>query len=117
MHKFSTSGLIWRMVFSVALVLLTFNPSGHSYYHWVAGSFPKLTPVEVIAGLTLLGLWIFFIHSTMRAMGRLGVFILLGLFAAIVWWMVARGWLTLDSGADIAWVVLIILGLVLGFGM
>jgi hypothetical protein len=117
MERFKLKGMAWRMAFSVALVLLSFNPSGHSYYHWVSQSFPSFSPVELIAGLVLLGLWIFFVNSTMRAMGKVGIFILMGVFASIVWWMVAQGWLALDSGSKIAWVVLVILGLVLGFGM
>ena len=33
MEQFKASGFIWRLLFSVALVLLTVNPTGHSYYH------------------------------------------------------------------------------------
>ena len=117
MNEFKFGDLAWRMVFSVGLVFLTFNPSGHSYYHWMTEDFPSLTPVEAIAGLVLLGMWIFFVNSTMRALGKVGVLILMGVFGAVVWFMVAQGWLALDSGSKIAWVMLTILGLVLGFGM
>jgi hypothetical protein len=117
MDEFTLSGLLWRMAFSVALVFLTFNPSGVSYYHWLADGFPSVTPVEAIAGIVLLGLWIFFIRSTLRAMGTVGLVLLMGLFAAIVWWMVSQGWLEIANRSTMAWIVLTILGLVLGFGM
>ena len=68
MSDFKFSDRAWRMVFSVALVYLTFNPSGFSYYHWIADGFPSITPVEAIAGIVLLGLWIFFVRSTLQAM-------------------------------------------------
>ena len=117
MDEFGFKDFLWRLVFSVALVLLTFNPTGHSYYHWLADGFPSVQPLEVIAGIALLGAWIFFVRSTMAAMGTLGVVMLLALFGAIVWWVVSQGWLDVSNRSAMAWVVLLILGLVLGIGM
>lgn len=117
MDEFRFSGLLWRLVFSLALVLVTFNPTGLSYYHWLARELPSLGPATVIVGILLLGAWLFFVKSTLAAMNAVGVGLLVGLFAAIVWWMVSRGWLDLDSPSAVAWVVLCMLGLVLGIGM
>ena len=117
MDEFSFSGFLWRLVFSVALVLLTFNPTGHSYYHWLLDGFPSITPGEAVAGIVLLGAWIFFVRSTLAAMGALGVGLLLALFASIVWWVTSRGWLDLGNRNAMAWVVLGVLGVVLGVGM
>lgn len=117
MDEFSFSGFLWRLVFSVALVLLTFNPTGHSYYHWLLDGFPSITPGEAVAGVVLLGAWIFFVRSTFAAMGALGVGLLLALFASIVWWVTSRGWLDLGDRYAVAWVVLGVLGVVLGVGM
>lgn len=117
MDEFGFKEFLARLLFSVALVLLTFNPTGHSYYHWLAEGFPSVQPLEVVAGIALLGAWIFFVRSTLAAMGTLGVVLLLALFAAIVWWMVSQGWLDVGNRSTMAWVVLLILGLVLGIGM
>jgi len=117
MDEFDFASFLWRLLFAVALVLLTFNPTGHSYYHWLADGFPSVSPAEAIAGLLLLIGWIFFVRSTLAAMGTLGVTLMLALFAAIVWWVVSRGWLDLANRSAMAWVVLLILGLVLGVGM
>jgi len=117
MDEFGFKDFLWRLVFSVALVLLTFNPTGHSYYHWLADGFPSVQPLAVVAGIALLGAWIFFVRSTMAAIGTLGVVLLLALFAAIVWWVVSQGWLDVSNRSAMAWVVLLILGLVLGIGM
>jgi hypothetical protein len=117
MDEFGFKDFLWRLIFSVALVLLTFNPTGHSYYHWLADGFPSVQPLEVVAGIALLGAWIFFVRSTMAAMGTLGVVMLLALFAAIVWWLVSQGWLDVSNRSAMAWVVLLVLGLVLGIGM
>jgi hypothetical protein len=117
MEEFGFKSFLWRLAFSVALVLLTFNPTGHSYYHWLADGFPSVQPLEAVAGIALLGAWIFFVRSTLAAMGTLGLVLLLALFASIVWWIVSRGWLDVGNRSTMAWVVLLILGLVLGIGM
>ena len=49
MDKFNIMSVVWRVLFSLALVFLTFNPSGHSYFHWLAGNFPTIPPAEAIA--------------------------------------------------------------------
>jgi hypothetical protein len=117
MDEFGFKDFLWRLVFSVALVLATFNPTGHSYYHWLAQSLPSVQPLVVVAGIALLGAWIFFVRSTMAAIGTLGLVLLLALFSAIVWWVVSQGWLDTSNRSAMAWVVLLILGLVLGIGM
>ncbi len=117
MGKFNLMGVLWRVAFSLALVYLTFNPSGHSYFHWLADGFPSITPAKAIAGILLLGAWLFFVHSTFNALGGLGVGLLVALFACIAWWMVKQGWLSLADRAAMAWVVLGIIGIVLGVGM
>jgi len=117
MDEFKLSGVLWRMLFSLALVLLTFNPTGHSYYHWLADGFPSIQPLEAIAGLLLLGLWVFFVRSALMSMGAFGLGLVMALFAAIVWWMVSIGWLDVGNRSVMGWVVLTVLGLALGFGM
>jgi hypothetical protein len=117
MDEFGFKEFLARLLFSVALVLLTFNPTGHSYYHWLADGFPSVQPLEAVAGIALIGAWIFFVRSTLAAMGTLGVVLLLALFAAIVWWVVSQGWLDVGNRSAMAWVVLLILGFVLGIGM
>jgi hypothetical protein len=117
MDEFGLKSFLWRLLFAIALVLITFNPTGHSYYHWLAQSLPSVQPLVVVAGIALLGAWIFFVRSTMAAIGTLGLVLLLALFSAIVWWVVSQGWLDASNRSAMAWVVLLILGLVLGIGM
>jgi hypothetical protein len=115
--QFNIFSLVWRIVFALALVLLTFNPTGHSYYHWLADGFPSVQPLEAVAGILLVIGWVVFVRSTLAAIGTLGLVLMLALFASIVWWMVSRGWLDVSNRSAMAWVVLLILGLILGFGM
>jgi hypothetical protein len=117
MDEFDLGGLLWRLAFSVALVLVTFNPSGFSYFHWLSDGFPSIQPLEAIAGVALLGAWIFFVRSALAAMGGVGLAILIAFFAAVVWWIISLGWLDVGNRSALAWVVLVIAGLVLGIGM
>ena len=105
------------MLFALALVLLTFNPTGHSYYHWLVDGFPSIQPLEAVIGILLVIGWVVFVRSTLAAIGTLGLVLMLALFGSIVWWVVSRGWLDVSNRSAMAWVVLVILGLVLGFGM
>jgi hypothetical protein len=117
MEEFDVLGFLWRLAFALALVLLTFNPTGHSYYHWLADGFPSVSPAEAIAGILLLLGWIFFVRTTLSAVGTLGIVLMAALFASIVWWIVSKGWLDVGNRSAMAWIVLLILGLMLGVGM
>lgn len=117
MDEFDFGAFLLRLLFAVALVLLTFNPTGHSYYHWLLDGFPSVQPFEAVAGIALLSGWIFFVRSTLAAMGALGIVLMMSLFGAIVWWVVSMGWLDVSNRSAMAWVVLLILGFVLGVGM
>jgi hypothetical protein len=117
MEEFDFLGLLWRMLFALALVLLTFNPTGHSYYHWLADGFPSVSPAEAIAGILLLLGWIFFVRTTLSSIGTLGIVLMAALFASIVWWIVSKGWLDVGNRSTMAWIVLLALGLMLGIGM
>jgi len=114
---FDLMGLLWRLVFAIALVLLTFNPTGHSYFHWLVDGFPSVQPAEAVAGIALLIAWVFFVRSTLAAIGTLGLVLMAAFFASVVWWVVSKGWLDVGDRRAMAWVVLVAVGLVLGIGM
>jgi len=117
MEEFDFLGFLWRMLFALALVLLTFNPTGHSYYHSLADGFPSVSPAEAVAGILLLLGWIFFVRTTLSAIGTVGIVLMAALFASIVWWIVSKGWLDVGNRSTMAWIVLLVLGLMLGIGM
>ena len=54
MEKFTFVGFLLRLAAAIVLVLATFNPSGHSFYHWIADGFPHITPMEAVVGIVLL---------------------------------------------------------------
>ena len=117
MEKFTLVGFLLRFLMALALVLVTFNPSGYSYIHWLANGFPKITPLEVVAGLALLVAWIVFVRATLASIGVLGVILTAVLFGAVCWLLASWGWLSVGSTSALAWLVLVMVSLVLTAGL
>jgi len=115
--EFNAGSLLGRWVFALALVLGTYNPTQWCYFNWVTAEGTTFGPVVAIVGIVLLIAWIIFLRATFMSMGWLGIVLEAALFACVVWLMVDLGWLSLDSGGAIAWVVLVILSLILAVGM
>jgi Family of unknown function (DUF6524) len=116
-EEFGLGGIALRLAFALLLVFLTFNPSGHSYFHWLRNHVSPIEPQVVVAGIVLLGAWLFFIRATFTSLGTTGVALLLALFAALIWWMVKAGWLEATDKSTMAWIALGCVGLLLGIGM
>ena len=112
---FASFGL--RAVFAIILVLLTFNPSGHSFVHMIAEGFPKITPIEAVCGIILLIGWFVFLSATLRAIGFIGLVLALALFAALIWLVISWGWISLQDRNAIIWIALVVLSLILAIGM
>jgi len=117
MDRFSLLGFALRIALALALVFLTFNPSGYSYFHWVRGNFPGLTPGQAVLGIVLLILWIFLWRSMMQAVGSLGLALMAALTAALIWLFASWGWLDVANATVMTWVALAALGIILGIGM
>ena len=112
----SVNGVIIRIVLSLLLVLVTFNPSGTSLLHWLATPPVAITPGKAVAALLLAIGWILCLRTAFVALGRWGMLLGIGFFATLVWLLVDRNWLSLD-GSAIVWVAETIVGLLLGIGL
>ena len=117
METFTAPGLLVRFLLALLLVLVTFNPTGHSYLHWFFRDFPNITALKVVAGLGLLIAWIVFVRATMQAIGIVGVTLVGLFFAAVIWLFVSWGWINLAHSGALTWIVLIIVSLVLTAGV
>jgi len=115
--QFGFGGLISRFAASLLLVLATYNPTGYSYVHWLATVFPHVQPLQAVVGLALLGAWLFFVHSTWRSLGTLGLALGFAFFAALIWLLVSWGWLSLNNRGAMTWVVLFIIACLLTVGL
>jgi NADH:ubiquinone oxidoreductase subunit K len=117
MDTLTPGGFLARLVASFALVALTYNPSGHSFVHWMAGTLPHVLPLQAVAGLFLLGGWGLFLHATWRSLGATGVLLVAAFAAALVWLVSSWGWVNLQNGSALVWIVLAVASLILAVGL
>jgi hypothetical protein len=113
----SWTGVIWRLAFAVTLVLLTFNPTGHSFYHWLTVPMTGMTALKAFSGVLLLIGWVFCIRTAFVALGTIGLVLGAALFGTATWMTVEFGWFRLDGLTAMTWVALLILGVLLGLGL
>ncbi|MEO0822406.1 MAG: DUF6524 family protein [Pseudomonadota bacterium] len=115
----SFSDIAQRCIAAIALVLATYNPSGYSYLHWVAGGFEEDLPLKVLGGVALAILFIIFLRATLRSIGVVGIVLIAALLAALAWTLVYYGIvsLSLQDRGIIQWLALLALGLTLGIGL
>jgi hypothetical protein len=116
-EKLTFVGFLLRVAFALALVLLTYNPSGYSYVHLLQAGFPAITPLEAVLGILLLIGWFVFLRATLSSIGPLGLVLLLALFGALIWLIVSWGWVKLSNTGAIVWISLVVLSLILAVGM
>ena len=126
-EEFSWAGLLGRAAAALALVYLTYNPEGFSFFHWVLQ--PKagetglgaylhgFTPLKALAGIALVAAWVVVLQATRRSLGVGGALLVMALFACTVWAMVYYGVIAPTSSRAIAHLVLFALALVLAIGL
>ncbi len=110
-------GFLGRWAFALVLVLGTYNPTGWSFIGWTMQEETTFSPGIVIVGLLLLIGWIFLVRTTFDALGWLGVCLGAALFAAIIWFFVDLGWISMDSTSVLTWLCLVVVSLILAVGM
>ena len=117
MKPITVQGFLLRFMFALLLVMLTYNPSGYSYSHWLQNSFSDFGPLLGIAGISLIIGWVIYLRATLRSLGLIGL-ILAGLFfAAIIWLLIDWGWLGLNNVTAMSWVILVLISAVLAVGI
>ena len=117
MKPLTIEGFLLRLLFALFLVMLTYNPSGYSYLHWLQNSFSNFGPLLAISGISLIICWVIYIRATLRSLCLIGL-ILAGLFfATIIWLFIDWGWLSLNNVNAVSWVILILFSVILAVGI
>ncbi|MDH4056978.1 MAG: DUF6524 family protein [Gammaproteobacteria bacterium] len=113
------AGFLWRMLAALALVLVTFNPSGYSAYHWITAAVAnsEFGPLHLLLAALLLIGWVIYGIATWRALGTLGVTLAGLVLGAIIWLLFDIGLLKTHSVSAITWISLICLAFVLAVGV
>ena len=117
MNNLDWQGFAVRFGAALALVFLTFNPSGYSYYHWVINTLPKLTPWLALAAIVLIMGWAIYLRATFRSLGHIGFGLIGALFATIIWIFYDLGLLAPDNISALVWIMEVFLALKLAVGM
>ena len=113
----SWSGVFVRIFVAVLLVLITYNPTGYSFYHWLSAPPGDVTAVKGLLGVILLIGWVVCLRTVYVALGLLGVILGMALLAALVWVFVDMKWIDLAAPSAVAWLALLVLGAILGVGL
>lgn len=112
----TAGGIFLRFMFALLLVMLTYNPSGWSYVHWVRDHF-ELTPYLVGAGLLLLIGWGVFVKATLNSLGFIGIVASAAVLGTLLWLLIYWGVLSTNNLTAMQWVVEILLAALLALGM
>ena len=117
--KFTPLSFALRWLFATCLVLLTYNPSTYSYFHWVrsSASASELGPEHALVGVILFIGWAMFVRATFRSLGLIGLLIGAAFFATLIWLLDDVGILHADSVSAVTWISLICLSGLLAIGM
>jgi hypothetical protein len=115
----TAAGFLWRFAAALLLVLLTYNPSGQSGWHWISSalSASAFGPLHLLLVGVLAAGWAVFWIATWRALGTLGVVLAGVILGAIIWLLFDIGFLESHSVSAITWIVLVALSAVLAVGV
>ena len=117
MKPITVQGFLLRFLFALLLVMLTYNPSEYSYFHWLKNNFSSFDPLLALAGISLIIGWVIYLRATLRSLGFIGLTLAALFFAAILWLLIDWGWLGLENVTVMNWVILILISAVLAVGI
>ena len=112
-------GFALRLAAALVLVLLTYNPTGESAYHWVSAAIGERAfgALHLLLVALLLVGWSVYWIATWRALGTLGVFLSGLVLGSLIWLLFDLGLLESKSFTAISWIVLVSLAFMLAIGV
>ena len=110
-------GIGLRFLFALALVCFTWNPTRFNYVEWTLAQYKTMGPLVAFAGIVLLMGWIFFVRTTARSLGVLGIVLCTGLAVVVLWILFFYNVVSTASTQLIEWIVLVLLSAILAAGM
>jgi hypothetical protein len=111
-----------RFLFAFALVVLTWNPTRFNYVAWMMAQFDPversdLWPLVAFCGIVMLAGWLFFLNTTARSLGVVGIVLCVGLSVTVLWALFKYNLVTSGSTTLISWIVLVLFAATLAAGM
>jgi hypothetical protein len=114
-NNFTVNSFLMRFGFALALVFLTYNPSGYSWVGWLRSDTPMV--YKFAAGLVLLIGWVIYVRATWNSLGKLGTILAGAFFAVIIWLLIQWNLVSLANPGTFQWLGLFVLSGVLAIGM
>jgi len=91
------AAILVRILAVMFLVTATYNPSGHSYYHWVLRTGFDLWIAKLFILLLLTAGFAICINATVRSLGLMLGLPLTMLLVTLIWLASDQGWLDLSN--------------------
>ena len=110
-------GFLTRWVAAFVLLAVTYNPTQYNYVDWVRDYGSTNLSVAVLVGLLLSVGYIIYLRASLRSIGPLGMFLVLGIIGSALWVLSDLGVLALDNSEVNTWLALGTISLVLGVGL
>ena len=110
-------GFMTRWAAAFVLLAVTFNPTQYNYVAWAQEYGRDNLSIAVLVGLLLLVGYVVYLRATLRSIGPLGMILVLGIVAALIWVLSDLGVIALDNPGVNVWLGLAALSLVLGVGL
>ena len=122
--QFNWLGFTLRFLFALALVYLTYNPEGYSYFHWIKASLGReetgplaSNALKFLAGVILLAGWVVYLNATRHSLGLFGVVLITSICGGLIWLLAEWDVFEADNVQTIAHLTEIVLSIVLAMGM
>ncbi len=116
-QSFDFSSFMVRWIVAVVLVLVTFNPTAMSYFHWVTTVPADNVPLKVFVGVVLVILYVIYLRATWRSLGPIGLFLAAVFFGAAIWVLLDFGILDLREQKLMTYVILVLFATILAIGI
>lgn len=115
-------GVLARVLAALALVFVTWNPDGFSYWDWAVRPVRQLGissfgAAKALVGVLLVIAWGVFLQATRRSLGVVGVVLAAAATGAVVWLLIEQHLVSARTTTGLARAVLIVVGIVLGVGL
>ena len=118
-REFNVLSFVWRLVSSLILVMVTYNPTQYSYVAWLklARDNSALGPEHFVVGVVLLIGWVILLAATQRSLGTFGLLLGGSLLGGVVWMLTDLGWLNVSTVSSATWVGLFCVAALLAVGL
>lgn len=118
-NPFDWGSFAIRLALALALVLLTYNPSSYSYFHWLRGALSGGTsgPEQWFVGVVLLIGWVMFVRATLLSLGGIGILLGAAFFGTLMWLLVEYEIVPAGTSTAIIWIGLVCTAGLLAVGM